>query len=95
MRAVVLAVVVVVGASGCSRQQSQRCEDVCQRARDCAELMEEDQPAGAAPYRVSRSECVEACNQLERHPQGAQQVAHHVRCVGAAGDDCAAVLACE
>jgi hypothetical protein len=83
MRApVILAVLLLLTA--CSDKS--RCRDVCRREAACSDLRE-DTP------RFDPSECIEACNDLERDVTGRDIVHRHADCVEKAAD-CTAVFRC-
>lgn len=79
-----LLLLLLVPAS-CSLRPPSRCEVVCAREADCARLLRQELDSG---------ECVQACAELDRDPKTQPDVERHVKCVQAAGDDCAAALEC-
>ena len=85
---VVVALAFAFTLAACAEERSQRCEEVCQREADCAETLADDDIV------VVKSECVKACTELERDPEGTRLAAAHMQCVAAA-KDCRAVFDCR
>lgn len=74
-------------AGACTEPRSQRCRDVCAREAACHEAVE-------TADNFDEGECLDACAALERDVHTEPLVEAHAACVRAAGDACAAVLAC-
>ena len=79
----VLLVGLVVGA-GCGRGRATSCDRVCAREAECAKELR---------LEGDRSECVQACVELERDPNVARALTAHVACVDRASS-CQAVVDC-
>lgn len=71
--------------SACPGRVRSRCARTCAKEAACAEELRVEH---------DRSECVEACNTLDRDPSLRPAVDQHVNCVERAGD-CRALLECE
>lgn len=89
MRSLLIALVLLCSGAGCSDERSARCREVCQRGERCAEDV--DDPS----YKFDEGECTAACAFLEQDEKGAAIVDAYVKCVKAAGDDCAAIRECD
>lgn len=85
----ILFLVALVLCAACSDERSARCREVCQRGERCAE--ETEDPS----YKFDEGECTAACAFLEQDEKGAKIVDEYIRCVEAAGDDCAAIRRCD
>ncbi|MBC7973856.1 MAG: hypothetical protein H7138_02640 [Myxococcales bacterium] len=88
MRALLLAIAVVVCAAGCTEPRSTACKDVCKREAECI-----DSTGSKTPF--DEKECIAACAALEHDVEhSAAKVARHIDCVSKQ-QACPAVLECK
>jgi hypothetical protein len=83
-----MAVLVVLTAVGCARENSERCSAICNKEAECAEGAQ-----GESAF--DERECVNACASLERDSETAALVDKHADCVKLAGENCSAIRECH
>ena len=100
MRAALLFVIATLAACA-SERSNPECKEVCRKHARCVDQrVETSQATSRTPpideqIKFDQSECVDDCNLLKRSTEGGQKVDQHVACVTKAGEDCAAILACQ
>jgi hypothetical protein len=79
-----LALALALASITCSQGTPSRCDRVCAREAQCADLLE---------LEVDQAECVERCRELEKQSDTSRAVVEHAACVDQA-KSCAAVFDC-
>lgn len=85
-----LALAAALALAACQSDGGSACNKLCDLEARCSDKVN----AGSDRPRFDSGECAAACKALERDGEGKKLVSKHRACVEAAGDDCAAVLAC-
>ena len=99
MRAAVLLLIALTACA--SERSSPECKEVCRKHARCVDQKVEATPSTSRTppvdeqIKFDQSECVDDCKLLRRSAEGQQKVDQHVACVTRAGEDCAALLACQ
>lgn len=93
LRALLLALSLL--AAACSSEgASDDCKTVCRKEASCVDQMSDDGVEEEDQNRFDQSECIAACEALNRDQVGKELVEKHVECAKKA-KDCAAILQCK
>ena len=91
-----LLLVLLVPAAACSSEDtSTACKNVCRKEASCVDQIADNGKEDEEQNKFDQSECIAACDALNRDEVGKQLVDKHVACAQAAKDDCAALLQCK
>jgi hypothetical protein len=83
-------------AAACSSEgASNDCKNVCRKEAACVDQAADEGKEDEEQNRFDQSECIAACDALNRDPVGKTLVEKHRECAEKAGDDCAALLQCK
>jgi hypothetical protein len=98
-RILALGLFLLASASCSSGGSSSDCKDICQKEASCVDKMsEEGKEEDEEQNKFDQSECIAACEALNRDEVGKKLVEKHKACADAAKgakDYCAALLQCK
>jgi hypothetical protein len=93
-----IALGLLLATTACSSEgSSSDCKDICRKEASCVDQIGDDgkDEEEEEQNKFDQSECIAACDALNRDDVGKELVKKHQECAAKAKDDCAALLQCK